>query len=466
MQIAQQLSGFSLGHADILRRAMGKKNKSEMKAQRQAFVDGAVARGTEEAKAAQIFDEVDKFAGYGFNKSHAAAYALIAYQTAWLKANHPTEFFAASMSLELGNTDKLNVFRQELDRLGIPLLPPDINQSDVTFTVCPPGDDGRPGGIRYALAAIRNVGAQAMAEVVAERTSGGPFRGIYEFAERVGNRAANKRQLENLVHAGAFDSLEPNRRRLFEGIEFVLKVASAAAFERDSNQANLFGEAAGGLAAAYPALADVTDWPEMERLNHEFEAVGFYLSAHPLNAYGPALERLGVVSFESLDSKAAGQRPRLAGIVVGRRERTSAKGNRYAFVQLSGIDGVFEVVVFSEVLAASRDLLDSGRPVLLTAEVRADGEGVRLSAQNIEDLDAAAAKAVAGLKIRIDRAEALDGLKRAIAQGRGGRGRVSLILDTDEDQAVEITLPGGYAISAQLRAALGAVPGIVELRDI
>ena len=466
MQIAQQLSGFSLGHADLLRRAMGKKIKSEMKAQRQAFVDGAVARGTEEAKAAQIFDEVDKFAGYGFNKSHAAAYALVAYQTAWLKANHPTEFFAASMSLEFGNTDKLNVFRQELDRLGIPLLPPDINQSDVTFTVCPPGDDGRPGGIRYALAAIRNVGAQAMAEVVAERTSGGPFRDIYQFAERVGNRAANKRQLENLVHAGAFDSLEPNRRRLFEGIEFVLKVASAAAFERDSNQANLFGEAAGGLAAAYPALADVTDWPEMERLNHEFEAVGFHLSAHPLDAYGPALERLGVVSFESLDSKAAGLRPRLAGVVVGRRERTSAKGNRYAFVQLSGIDGVFEVVVFSEVLAASRDLLDSGRPVLVTAEVRADGEGARLSAQNIEDLDAAAVKAVAGLKIHIDRAEALNGLKRAIAQGRGGRGRVSLILDTDESQAVEITLPGGYAISPQLRAALGAVPGIIELRDI
>ncbi|MCH8808690.1 MAG: DNA polymerase III subunit alpha [Proteobacteria bacterium] len=465
MQIAQELAGYSLGAADLLRRAMGKKIRSEMEAQRKNFIQGAVARGVPEAKAEQIFEQVNKFAGYGFNKSHAAAYALVAYQTAYLKANHPVEFLAASMSLDLGNTDKLNVFRQELDRLGIPLLPPDINQSDVTFTVCPPGDDGRPGGIRYALAAIRNVGAQAMAEVVAERISGGPFRDIYEFAERVGNRAANKRQLENLVHAGAFDSLEPNRRRLFEGIEFVLKVASAAAFERDSNQANLFDEPGGGLGAAYPALADVTDWPEMERLNHEFEAIGFNF-VHPLDAYGPALERLGVVSFESLDSKAAGLRPRLAGVVVGRRERTSAKGNRYAFVQLSGIDGVFEVVVFSEALAASRDLLDSGRPILLTAEVRADGDGVRLSAQNIEDLDAAAAKAVAGLKIRIDRVEALDGLKRAMAQGRGGRGRVSLILDTNEDQAVEITLPGKYAISAQLRAALGAVPGIVELRDI
>jgi DNA polymerase-3 subunit alpha len=466
LQIAQQLSGFSLGHADILRQAMGKKIKSEMDAQREAFIDGAVARGTKQAKAAQIFEQVAKFAGYGFNKSHAAAYALVAYQTAWLKANHPTEFLAASMALELGNTDKLNVFRQELGRLGIPLTAPDINTSDETFAVFPPGDDGSPGGIRYALAAIRNVGAQAMADVVAERTANGPFKNVYDFAERIGNRAANKRQLENLVHAGAFDSLEPNRRRLFEGIEKLLKVASAATHERDSGQYNLLGKAGAGQGAENPTLPDVPDWTEMERLNLEFEAVGFYLSAHPLVAYGPALERLGVVSYGSLTAKSAGTHPKLAGVVIGRRERTSAKGNRYAFVQLSGIEGLFEVVVFAEVLAASRERLETGQPVLITIDVRADGGEIRLNAQTIEDLNAAAENAVAGLKIRISGADALDGIKQALAAGRRGRGHISLILDTDQDQAVEVTLPGGYAISGQLRSALGAQPGIIELRDI
>ena len=466
LKIAQQLSGFSLGHADILRQAMGKKIKSEMDAQREAFIDGAVARGTEEGKAAQIFEQVAKFAGYGFNKSHAAAYALVAYQTAWLKANHPVEFFAASMALELGNTDKLNVFRQELDRLGIPLRAPDINTSDETFTVYPPGDDGSPGGIRYALAAVRNVGAQAMADVVAERTANGRFKNAYDFAERVGTRAANKRQLENLVHAGAFDSLEPNRRRMFEGIEKLLKTASAAAYGREVGQGNFFGGASEAEGAEDSDLPDVPDWSEMERLNQEFEAVGFYLSAHPLDAFGPALERLGVVSFETLTAKSAGLRPKLAGVVIGRRERISAKGNRYAFVQLSGIDGVFEVVVFAETLAASRERLEAGQPVLITADVRADGEGVRLSALAIEDLNAAAENAVAGLKIRLSEAAALDGIKQAVAAGRGGRGHISLILETDRNQAVEVALPGGYAISAELRSTLGAQPGVIELRDI
>ena len=466
MQIAQALSGFSLGHADILRNAMGKKIKSEMEAQRVNFIEGAVARGVPEAKAGQIFEQVDKFAGYGFNKAHATAYALVAYQTAWLKANYPVEFMAASMTLDLGNTDKLGVFKKELERLAVPLLPPDINESGVTFTVRPPDEEYDKGAVRYALAAMKNVGAQAMEEVVAEREANGAFRDVFDFAERAGSKAANKRQLENLVRAGAFDSLESNRRRVFEAIEALLRMASAAASERNSNQTSLFGDDPGALSAPQVALPEIDDWPKMERLKLERDAIGFYLSAHPLDEFGGMLGRLGVVSYSSLTPAAAGTQPKLAGLVAVKRERTSAKGNRFAFVEFSSNDGNFEVVVFSEVLAASRELLDSNRPLLVKVEVRADGGDIRLSAQSIDDLEAVALRAGAGLRVTLDAAETLKEIKQAIHGGGGGNGRFSLVLDLDTRQSVEIALPGGYAISPDLRAVIAALPGVREMHDI
>ena len=466
MQIAQVLSGFSLGSADLLRRAMGKKIKSEMEAQRNAFVDGAAARGVDKAQAGQIFDQVDKFAGYGFNKSHAAAYALVAYQTAWLKANYPVEFLAASMTLDLGNTDKLNTFRQELASLGIPLLPPDINDSDVVFGVRPPGNDNELGAIRYALAAIKNVGAQAMESVVAERRQNGPYEDVFDFAERIGAKAANKRQLENLIRAGALDSLHKNRRKLFEGVDILLKTANAAERDRADQQVSLFDGKDDMLPKQQDRLPDIQDWLPIERLRQEMDAVGLYLSAHPLDDYRKVLERLGVVPLDALTAASSGSKPRVAGVVVRKQERTSAKGNRFAFLQLSCIDGELEVVLFSEVLLSSRDLLESGKPLLLTCEARADGEGVRLSALSVEDLDSAAARSGAGLKVYIDREDAFLGLKSAITHGQQGRGQVRLLLDIDDHQSVEVSLPGGYAVSADLRAAISAVPGVVELRDI
>ncbi|HZF35143.1 MAG TPA: DNA polymerase III subunit alpha, partial [Candidatus Angelobacter sp.] len=351
IQIAQTLSGYSLGGADLLRRAMGKKIKSEMEAQRKNFVDGAIARGVPAPKAAQIFELVDKFAGYGFNKSHAAAYALVAYQTAWLKANYPVEFFAASMTLDLGNTDKLNVFKQELDRLKIKLLPPDINRSRATFTVEDPGDSplfargGIPGfnpgttapffggAIRYALAAVKGVGQGAMDALVKVREEGGPFRDLFDFTARLDSQLLNKRQLENLVAAGAFDSLNPNRHQSFAAIETILRHAQSAASERDSQQVSLFGdiEPAGGRRFALPVVAD---WPALDKLAKEFEAIGFYLSAHPLDAYGASLKRLGVIRFGDipawLSTRPPSTRAKLAGVVVSRQERTSARGNRFA----------------------------------------------------------------------------------------------------------------------------------------
>jgi DNA polymerase-3 subunit alpha len=464
MQIAQVLSGYSLGGADLLRRAMGKKIKAEMEAQRDTFVKGAVERGVDEAKAGQIFDQVDKFAGYGFNKSHAAAYALVAYQTAWLKANHPVEFLAAIMTLDLGNTEKLNVFKQELERLSIPLLPPDINDSEGEFSVRQQPDG--QSAVRYALGAIKGVGVQAMDAVVEERTENGPYKDAFAFAARVGGKAANKRQLENLIRAGAFDGLDKNRRKLFEGAEKLVRMAAAAERDRETNQVSLFDAQPEAIAATRPSLPEIEDWPVLEKLNEELNAVGFYLSAHPLDAYGGALKRVGVVPFSGLTPSAAGSQPKLAGVVVAKRERTSARGNRFAFIQFSGPDGMFEVVAFSEALGAGRELLESGKPILISCEARADNGELKLSAQGFEDLDAAVARTGAGLKVRLAQPDALAAIKRAVEKSRkGGKGRVSLVLDIGDAQEVEVALPGGYSISAEMRAAIDAVPGVLELQD-
>ena len=463
MEIAKVLSGYSLGSADLLRRAMGKKIKAEMEAQRRQFIDGAKAHGVNDRLAEYIFEQVAKFAGYGFNKSHAAAYALVAYQTAYLKANYPVEFMAASMTLDLGNTDKLNVFRQECDRLGIKLLPPDINRSDVGFAVEAAGEDG---AIRYALAAIKGVGSVAMQQVIAERASRGPFNDLLDFAARIDPKSFNKRQFESLVKAGAFDAIAPNRAQAFAAIELLLRHANAAASERASQQVNLFGGDAGP--AAMPSLPAATDWPLAERLQKEFEAIGFYLSSHPLNPYGKSLARLGVLRFADLARRPAGAetRVKLAGVVIGSKERTSARGNRFAFLQVSDMSGMFEAVAFSEVLRDSRALLDSGQPLLLTVDVRTEGDTFRLTAQRIEALDKVAAGAAAGLRLVVEREEALSGVRRAVAAESGGRGRVSIVVPLDAGREVEIALTGGFKVTPRLAAALQTVPGIREVAEI
>ncbi|MDP6883129.1 MAG: DNA polymerase III subunit alpha, partial [Rhodospirillales bacterium] len=383
MQIAQELAGFSLGKADLLRRAMGKKIKAEMDEQRQAFVDGATARGVPEGKAANIFELVAKFAGYGFNKSHAAAYALVAYQTAYLKANYPVEFLAASMTLDINNTDKLNVFNQELSHLGIALLPPDINASAATFTV---GIDsaGAPG-IRYALGALKNVGAGAMEALVGERQATGPFKDMDDFARRLDARAVNKRQLENLVRAGVFDNLNPNRKQLFEAVETLLRQASAAADDRDSGQIGLFGETS--LPADTLRLCETADWPRLERLREELDAVGFYLSGHPLDAYAKSLKRAKARSYAEVVGDGHSGPVTLAGTVNAKRLRTSKTGSRFAFVQLSDTSGMFELTVFSEVLGSCAEALEVGSSILVKATAQFEGEAVRLTALAVESLD-------------------------------------------------------------------------------
>ncbi len=463
MQIAQELSGYSLGGADLLRRAMGKKIKEEMDAQRKIFVDGAVARSVDHTKASEIFDQVNKFAGYGFNKSHAAAYALVAYQTAWLKAHYPVEFIAASMTYDMHNTDKLNVFRQELDRLKIKLLPPDINKSGADFWVERTGSG--EFAVRYALAALKNVGAAAMEGLVEERRKGGPFKDLGAFARRMDSKAINKRQMENLVRAGAFDGMHKNRAQLFEGIETILREASAAASERDSGQSSLFGGA-----AAVPKLALPTrpDWSPVEKLQHEFDAVGFYLSAHPMDAYAKSLQRLGVMKAAEVPRHlAAGGKSRLklAGTLNAKQERISSRGSRYAFLTVSDASGLFEVMIFSEVLASARELLESNAPLLITVEARVEEEQLKLTGQQIESLDQAAARASAGLRITIRDEAPLEPLKKLLANEPRGRGRIALVAQTAERE-VEAWLAGGFALTPSMVGAVKTIAGIVEVQEI
>ncbi|MEA1673860.1 DNA polymerase III subunit alpha [Nitrospirillum sp. BR 11163] len=464
MQIAQVLAGYSLGGADLLRRAMGKKIKEEMEKERSKFIEGATARGVDSEQAGLIFDQVNKFAGYGFNKSHAAAYALVAYQTAYLKANYPVEFMAASMTLDLGNTDKLNQFRQELDRLKIKLLPPDINHSGDIFRVeiLPNGDRA----VRYALAAVKGVGGPAMAAVVAERDANGPYRDLFDFARRLDNKVINKRQLENLAAAGAFDSLVPNRQQVHSAIEIMLRYAQAEAAERESGMNSLFGASAPLKA---PELPRVVDWEPLEKLRHEFEAIGFYLSAHPLDAFAAPLAKLKVVRFADLPGIVArgggSTRFRMAGIVVARQERTAKSGNRFAFIGMSDASGVYEVTLFSEALAPAREHLEPGKAVLMTVDVQQNGEELRLTGSGVQLLEDEVAKVASGLRVTLKDQAPVEGLQTVLKRLPAGRGKIHLMVEIDRLE-VELVLPQAYQISSASRSALRSIPGVLDVQDI
>ncbi|MCY4231167.1 MAG: DNA polymerase III subunit alpha [Alphaproteobacteria bacterium] len=464
MQIAQVLSGYTLGGADLLRRAMGKKIQSEMDAQRQTFIDGAVSRGVERKLAEKIFNLVDKFAGYGFNKSHAAAYALIAYQTAWLKANYPVEFMAASMTHEFGNTDKLALLLRELDRMGVALLPPDVQRSGALFQV-----ETTPEGtaaIRYALAAIKSVGRAAMEAVESERGAGGPFESPFDFAARLGPRALNSRLLERLAEAGAFDTLEPDRARIFAGVEILIRHAAVEEEERTTNQTNLF-EAADNLAPS-PELPNVPGWEPMERLQHEFDATGFYLSAHPLDDYESYFRRLRIDPIRAIPSlvKRGRNAVNIAGILLSRQERISKHGNRFAFISVSDSSGQSEITLFSEVLASARTLLDTGKLLLLACEAAPDGEGVRLTARSVELLDTAVGKTGSGVSIFIDNHEALPHIRSVLQREPTGRGEVRILFDMDRTHEVQMSLGSRFTVTPGMLAELKAMQNIEEVQEI
>ncbi len=455
MQIAQVLSGFSLGEADLLRRAMGKKIKKEMTAQKTRFVEGGVGNGVDRTRAEYIFELVAKFAGYGFNKSHAAAYALIAYQTAYLKANYPTEFLAASMTLDMGNADKLSGFAQEARRLDMRIEAPSVNRSEVGFI---PSD----GAIRYSLAALKNVGRYAVEHICAEREARGPFRDVSDFARRINPRLLNKRALETLAAAGALDELGLDRATAFANVDRMIAAGNRSLETSSEGQDDLFS----GAEHVPPPieLRAAKPWVPTDRLSREFEAVGFFLTGHPLDDYKDVLEALGAETWVELAAKARLRRVvgTLAGTVLHARERQGKTGNAYAFVAFSDATGQFEAVVFSELLAASRSLLEPGTAVLLNVEAETDGENIKVRVQSIVSLDRAAEARHAGMKVYVEDTRALAPLAKQVGPG-GGQGQFRLVLRLDDSREVEFVLPQGIDATPKQRSALKLVEGVAAI---
>jgi DNA polymerase-3 subunit alpha len=467
MKIAQDLAGYSLGEADLLRRAMGKKIRKEMEQQGERFLSGAIARGIAKPDAQAIFEACAKFADYGFNKSHSAPYALLTYQTAYLKANYPVEFIAASMTLDMTNTDKLSEFRAEARRMGITVEPPSVNRSGVDFDVA-------GNTIRYALAAVKGVGRAAVETIVAVRDR--PFADLGDFARRINARAVNKRVLESLAAAGAFDGLEPDRARATAAIDAVMATAQRTQASAASGQAELFG----GVAAPEPLkIPDAPSWLPAERLQREYDAVGFFLTGHPLDDYAAVLATMQVQSWAAFSRsvKAGATAGKVAATVVSRTERRTKTGNKMGIIGLSDPTGQYEAILFAESLQQYRDLLEPGSPVLLQMTAEAQGDEVRARIQTVETLDRAAAKVQKGLRIFVRDEAPLDAVAKRLDRGgqagsQGGgqageaEGEVNVIVMLGAGAEVELKLPGRYKVSPQIAGAIKAIPGVVEVRAV
>ena len=356
MQIAQKLSGFTAGEADILRRAMGKKKRAELEKQKQGFINGAVKNGIAKDVAASIFLKIEPFAEYGFNKSHAAAYAIISYQTAFLKTYYPKEFFAASMTMDLSNQNKLSEFYEELKRMNIKIIRPDINKCFADFKF----DDDN---FYYALGGIKSVGFDAISNVVKERIDNGEFKSINDFLNRVNPKDINKLQLEGLVKAGAFDGLENNRNSLFSSIpNFILKTKNIHE-NKIANQIDLFSS---DDEQDNEIILNVEDWKFEERLSREFEAIGFFISDHPLNQFKEIFDDYKIVDYSGFNSDDNIKEANIAATLLKLTERKTAKGNSYAVIKFTDLSSVFELFIFSDILELNREALVEGSSLIIT----------------------------------------------------------------------------------------------------
>ena len=462
MDIARIMAGYSLGEADLLRRAMGKKKKEEMDLQKARFDAGAAERGIDKDLSDTLFELMAKFSGYGFNKSHAAPYALIAYQTAWLKANTPVEFYAASMSLDISNTDKLAVFYQDARRLGVKIRAPDVNLCNADFDV-------EGGEVLYALGGVRNLGLQAMEHVVAVRREGGPFRDLFDFVERVDPRQVNRRALETLARAGAFDTLHPNRAQIVAAAEQLAAYGQSVAAERASSQGSLFG--ADQSDAARPRLPKVEAWNPVQRLDEELAAVGFYLSGHPLDDMVEALRRRRTDLYADavIKAEAGAEALRMAGVVRRKQERASqSSGEKFAFVTLSDPTGEYEVLFPPETLRKCRDLLEPGRAIAIKVRAKAKDGEVRFFGDDAEPVERAVENATAGLRLHMaPRSVEIEALKRRlenVANPRGGEIVLTAIVDGGRE--VEVKLPGRFTLDGAVRGALKTAPGVVFVEEL
>ncbi len=463
MKAAQILAGYSLGDADLLRRAMGKKIQKEMDAQRAGFVDGCGRNDIDRKKANELFDLIDKFANYGFNKSHAAAYAVLTYQTAWVKAHYREDFYAASMAFDLGNTDKLAIFADDMRRMGVKCLAPCINSSGSDFTV-EAVDDGL--AVRFALGALKGVGEGAMEMLCAERANNGAFASLDDFANRINPRLLNKRQIESLAGSGAFDALNDNRAGCFAVAETLLAVASQAEHGRTSGQGGLFGEGAASVVAIQ--LPGSASWSMAARMAAEKEAFGFYFSAHPVDRYKHVAGAHGARSFVVLAGNGGEGRTSatMAALVEDARWRTSKKGNRFLSATLSDESGQFQANCFDDdACVALEELGRNGGCALLKVELeRQPGEETpRVTVRGAQRLDALAGAARLNAVVSVDDVAGVAGLAELLANARGGRCELVLKTVTAAGQNAEIRLGRDFLIDGELAATMGRVPGVTDV---
>ncbi|MCB5201784.1 DNA polymerase III subunit alpha [Neorhizobium sp. T786] len=455
MQIAQVLSGYSLGEADLLRRAMGKKIKAEMDQQSERFVDGAIKNGVSKPQAKNIFELLAKFANYGFNKSHAAAYAIVSYQTAYLKAHYPAEFLAASMTFDMANTDKLNDFRQDASRLGITVVPPSVQTSFRRFET----DDNR---IYYALAAIKGVGESAVEHIVEVRGEK-PYASIEDFCLRIDPKQINRRVMDSLISAGAFDCFGRDRAELIGGLDRIIGYAQRAQENKTSGQSDMFGSssATGPETLIFPSF---NTWMPSEKLMREYQVLGFYLSAHPLDAYAATLAKLRVQNFAdfSVAVKQGATAGRLAGTVTGRQERKTRTGNKMGIVTFSDASGQFEAVLFSEALAQYRDLLEPGKSLVITVQADERPEGIGLRIQTAASLEEKSVQMQKALRVFVRDSGPLKTVARHL--NARGDGLVSfVVIKEDGRREIEVELTEKYRISPEIAAALRAAPGVLDV---
>jgi DNA polymerase III subunit alpha len=455
MQVAQILAGFTLGDADILRRAMGKKDQKEMAQKREDFVRGAERNGIDKPRANTIFDLLAKFADYGFNKSHAAAYAVVSYQTAYLKAHHPVEFLAASMTYDMVNTEKLAEFRQDALRIGIDVVSPSVQTSNRIFEVA-------ERKIFYSLNALKGVGEAAADHIAAIRGSN-PFVSLENFCERIDPKIVNRRVLESLINAGAMDCFGHDRAALSAGTDRMLGLAQRLQSQSESGQADIFGTGA----AAVPEkiiLPNAAPWPVAERLMREHHAAGFYLSAHPLDEYKAVLDKMRIQNWAefSLAVKKGAAAGRLAGTVISKQERRTKTGNKMGIIQFSDATGQFEGVLFSEMLANYRDVLEPGRSFVITATAEDRPEGISLRISTMHTLEEEAGKQQKSLRVFMRDERPVKALSSFFAH-RGEDSASFIIIQDNGKREVEIVLPDRYKLTPQAAAAMKAVPGVVDV---
>ena len=394
MKIASKLASFSLADADILRRAMGKKKADEMAMQKKSFLEGAQKNKIPAKKAERLFDLMAKFAEYGFNKSHSAAYALIAYQTAYLKAHYPVEFMAALLSSEMGDADKILRHLSECREKKIEVLPPDVNESQQDFAVV-------GGKIRFGLAAVKNVGLAAIQSILAAREEKGDFTSLPDFCRKVDLRKVNKRVIESLIKCGAFDSISLQRAQLLAGLEETTEWAQELERERSNSQMIMFGSLRPTGRHNEPSLPGVPDWPEGQRLAFEKETLGFYLTGHPLTPYAATLRRLATVDSQSIQGVPDGQEITIGGVVNALKEINTKKGDRMAFVTLEDLQGVVEVIIFSELFKNSSLLLKGEEPVFIKGRVDAGEENTKVIADEVFSFEQAVKKLTSSVHLRV-----------------------------------------------------------------